>query len=161
MTFGEKLYKLRKERGLSQEDLAVQITVSRQTVSRWEQGASLPDAENILQLCKLFGISADYLMNERIEKDSDIPIVQKTLAAEEEKKYMQMLKAYRIMALVFGVISVLVLFLTIQSNLEHLGVIMWSSIILKCSVFVIVTLSSVAMSIVYKKKLNKLKGNCK
>ena len=76
MTFGEKLHKLRKERGLSQEDLAAQIAVSRQAVSRWEQGTSLPDTENILQLCKLFGISADYLMNEDIEKDSDIPIVQ-------------------------------------------------------------------------------------
>lgn len=64
MTFGEKLLKLRKENGLSQEKLATQLAVSRQAVSRWEMGTSLPDVENIIQLSKLFGVSADYLIRD-------------------------------------------------------------------------------------------------
>ena len=50
MTFGEKLTGLRKREGLSQEALAEQLGVSRQAVSRWEQGAALPDAAKLLPL---------------------------------------------------------------------------------------------------------------
>ena len=74
MTFGEKILKLRKERGLSQEDLAMQITVSRQAVSRWEKETSTPDTENIVQLCKLFNVSSDYLLNDNYEENVDVPV---------------------------------------------------------------------------------------
>ena len=74
MTFGEKIFKLRKERGLSQEDLAMQITVSRQAVSRWEKETSTPDTENIVQLCKLFNVSSDYLLNDNYEENVDVPV---------------------------------------------------------------------------------------
>lgn len=61
-SMGERLLDLRKRRGLSQEQLATQLSVSRQTISRWEMGTSLPDTQNILQLCKIFEVSADYLL---------------------------------------------------------------------------------------------------
>jgi len=59
MTFGEKLTTLRKQHGLSQEDLAEKLSVSRQAVSRWELDSTLPDAENLLQISKLFSVSID------------------------------------------------------------------------------------------------------
>lgn len=62
-TMGERLLDLRKRRGLSQEELAAQLSVSRQTISRWEMGTSKPDTQNILQLCKIFDVSADYLLS--------------------------------------------------------------------------------------------------
>ena len=62
MNFNEKLLSLRKAAGISQDTLARQLGVSRQAVSRWEVGSALPDASNILQLSKLFGVSADYLL---------------------------------------------------------------------------------------------------
>ena len=62
MKFGEKLTGLRKSRGMSQEELASQISVSRQAVSRWESGDTMPDAANIVQLGRLFEVTTDYLL---------------------------------------------------------------------------------------------------
>lgn len=62
MTFGEKIQALRKSRGWSQEQLAEQINVSRQALSKWENGTSVPDTNNVVQLAKLFGVSTDYLL---------------------------------------------------------------------------------------------------
>ena len=70
MTFGEKLLKLRKQNGLSQEELASQLTVSRQAISRWEMGSSMPDVENVTQLSKLFGVSYEYLLNDEYENEN-------------------------------------------------------------------------------------------
>lgn len=62
MNMGEKIFKLRKARGWSQEELAEQLGVTRQAVSRWESGSAKPDADKISALCNTFGISADYLL---------------------------------------------------------------------------------------------------
>ena len=67
MTFGEKLQALRKARGWSQEELATQINVSRQALTKWESGASVPDTENVVALSRLFGVSTDYLLLENGE----------------------------------------------------------------------------------------------
>lgn len=67
MTLGEKLLYLRKNKGLSQEQLAAHVTVSRQAVSKWELGESLPDTENVIQLTKIFNVSADFLLNDEID----------------------------------------------------------------------------------------------
>ena len=76
MTFGEKILRLRKEKGLSQEELALQITVSRQAVSRWEKEISTPDTENIVQLCKLFNVSSDYLLNDDYNENAASPVIE-------------------------------------------------------------------------------------
>lgn len=62
MTFAEKLVRLRKREGLSQEALAEALRVSRQAVSRWETNESLPDTEKVMQLCRILGVSADELL---------------------------------------------------------------------------------------------------
>lgn len=67
MTFGEKLQKLRRESGLSQEKLAEQLNVSRQAVSRWELGTASPDVDNIVRLSKFFQVPIEYLMLEDCE----------------------------------------------------------------------------------------------
>ena len=64
MNFSEKLIRLRKREGISQEELASYLEVSRQAVSRWEQGAALPDAGNLLKLRQRFGVSLDWLLEE-------------------------------------------------------------------------------------------------
>ncbi|MCI8789758.1 MAG: helix-turn-helix transcriptional regulator [Lachnospiraceae bacterium] len=58
MTLSEKILDLRKQQGMSQENLAEKLGVSRQAVSRWEVGSALPDASNIRQLSRLFGVTA-------------------------------------------------------------------------------------------------------
>ena len=62
MTLGEKIQRLRKETGLSQEALAEKINVTRQTVSKWECNQSSPDLDFIAQLSDIFNVSADYLI---------------------------------------------------------------------------------------------------
>ena len=88
MDIAEKIIKLRKESGWSQEDLAEKLYVSRQAISRWENGTALPDAQNILQISKLFHVTTDYLLNEDYESDRDIPAV-KTATAETEALFIK------------------------------------------------------------------------
>ena len=64
MTIGEKILNLRKARGWSQEELAERIGVTRQAVSRWESDSAKPDADKIITVCDLFGVSADYLLRD-------------------------------------------------------------------------------------------------
>jgi transcriptional regulator with XRE-family HTH domain len=83
MKLSDKLITLRKENGWSQEDFAEKLDVSRQAISRWENGTALPDAQNILQISKLFNVTADYLLNDDYEGETDISAVEE--AAEEAK----------------------------------------------------------------------------
>ena len=84
MNLAEKISKLRKEKGWTQEELADRLNVSRQAVSRWENGSALPDAQNILQLSKLFGVTTDYLLHDDYENDGDIPIVRDAMQKTED-----------------------------------------------------------------------------
>lgn len=96
MTFGEKLLKLRKEQGLSQEGLAERLSVSRQAVSRWENEGILPDCGNLLELSRLFGVSTDYLLHDDYQSDGDLPAVrhaQTRLAKEKERQGVLLLLA--------------------------------------------------------------------
>lgn len=72
MMIGEKIFSLRKARGWSQEELAEQIGVTRQALSRWEAGTSTPDAEKIIDICDLFGVSADYLLREHYSGQGEV-----------------------------------------------------------------------------------------
>ena len=65
MEIRDKLIALRKRNGCSQEELAEKLGVSRQAVGRWETGTALPDAENLRNLGYVFGVSVDYLLNDR------------------------------------------------------------------------------------------------
>ena len=67
----EKLRKLRIARQLSQEQLADKLQVSRQAISKWELGESIPDTENLILLSKFYGVSIDYLLLNEL-KDSSI-----------------------------------------------------------------------------------------
>lgn len=79
MKLSEKILNLRKARKMSQEELADNLGVSRQAVSRWEVGSALPDASNILQLSKLFGVSADYLLNDDYKGEAPSSVKDRTV----------------------------------------------------------------------------------
>lgn len=66
MEFYEKLKKLRKENGMSQEDFADQLGVSRQAVSKWENGQGYPETDKLLLISNLFHVSLDYLLKEEL-----------------------------------------------------------------------------------------------
>ena len=77
MRFQEKLINLRKANRLTQEQLAEKLSVSRQAVSRWEAGDSAPDMYNLQAICRHFGVSADYLINDDLTSENDTPLAQK------------------------------------------------------------------------------------
>lgn len=64
MTLGEKIIDLRKKRGLSQEDLAITLGVSRQAVSKWEVGDATPDTEKVVALAEYFDVTTDWLLRD-------------------------------------------------------------------------------------------------
>ena len=63
----EKIYKLRKKSGLSQEQLAEQLDVSRQAISKWESGMAVPESEKLIAISNYFGVSVDYLLKDDTE----------------------------------------------------------------------------------------------
>lgn len=69
MQLSNKIERLRKRKGWSQEELANQIGVSRQAVFKWESGMNTPDLEKIKKLVKLFNVSYDFLLNDELDID--------------------------------------------------------------------------------------------
>lgn len=76
MNIGEKIHQIRKLSGMTQEELAEKMNVSRQTVSKWETGASAPDLENAIRLCELFQISLNDFMRggQSMEQETKITL---------------------------------------------------------------------------------------
>ena len=75
MNFGEKLTSLRKQKGLSQEELGYKLNVTRQTVSKWELGQTTPEMDKLVEMSKIFGVTLDELTNET-ESNNDVEIIE-------------------------------------------------------------------------------------
>ena len=72
MILADKIITLRKKAGWSQEELAVQLGVTRQSVSKWEGAQSVPDLDKVVQMSRLFGVSTDYLLKDELEEEEFI-----------------------------------------------------------------------------------------
>ena len=81
MTLGEKLKEIRKRFGLSQEQLAEIMNVSRQTITKWENDGGTPDVTNLQELSKVFGITVDYLLND----ENGLPALSMTKELDKNK----------------------------------------------------------------------------
>ena len=101
MDFNNRLYQLRKQKGLSQEELANRLNVSRQTVSKWEVGDSTPDMEKLIAISDLFDVSLDKLVmgkedepqNPTTTKSELVTVLnEKVLTSNNKKKAKSVLK---------------------------------------------------------------------
>jgi len=94
MILADKIIDLRKKAGWSQEELAQQLGVSRQSVSKWEGAQSIPDIDKILQMSRIFGVSTDYLLKDEIELPAEEPAAADSTPAlrrvsmEEASRYL-------------------------------------------------------------------------
>ncbi len=92
MILADKIIKLRKKNGWSQEELAEKMNVSRQAVSKWEGAQTIPDLEKILQLSTLFGVTTDYLLKDESEDEefTDDPSDERLrqISVEEATAYL-------------------------------------------------------------------------
>ena len=86
--FGENLQFYRKKKNMTQEQLADQLEVSRQTVSKWEAGASYPEMEKILQLCDLFSCSMDTLLRENASEQEIEDTQSYEIHMEKRRKHI-------------------------------------------------------------------------
>lgn len=97
MNFSEKVMVLRKKKGWSQEELADKLDISRQSVSKWESGTSIPDIDKIIMLSQLFAVSTDYLLKEETEEAE--PAELEVVSEEAEAKIVSMEEADRFLNL--------------------------------------------------------------
>ena len=72
MNFKDNLKKIRKDNNLSQEELAEKLNVTRQSVSKWESGAAYPEMDKVIQICKMFNVNIDDLLNKDIKEVNEI-----------------------------------------------------------------------------------------
>lgn len=71
MLLADKIVTLRKRAGWSQEELAAQLGVSRQSVSKWEGAQSVPDMQKVVQMSRLFGVTTDFLLKDELSEEED------------------------------------------------------------------------------------------
>ena len=144
MTFSEKIINLRKAHGWSQEDFAEKLNVSRQAISRWENDGAFPDALNILQISKLFGVTTDYLLNDDYTSDKDIPVV-KNATQETDNIILKKKQGHFTAAICFTLASFCwIMALAYSSNTFQLG--------LFCFALAFCTVNAVVQFVLYSKK---------
>ena len=131
MKFGDNLKKLRKNKKMSQEELAEKVNVSRQSVSKWENGEAYPEMNNILELCKIFHCNIGELVNDNIidlhALDEEVKMSVVKFKEEKQKKMKGLSKAIIVISRIskivvticIPIIALLMLFTpTIVNDLE-------------------------------------------
>jgi transcriptional regulator with XRE-family HTH domain len=119
MILADKLIRLRKKNGWSQEELAEKMNVSRQAVSKWESAQAVPDLEKILQLGRLFGVTTDYLLKDELEDEEftneDVDLGVKRINITQANEFIEWRKsaakriAVATFLCIFSVIPLLIL----------------------------------------------------
>lgn len=131
MIFADKLIQLRKKSGWSQEELAEQMNVSRQSVSKWEGAQTIPDLEKIVRLSELFGVSTDYLLKDElgsadVAEPAEEPSTIRRVSMEEANAFLAA-KALTAKPIAFGVFlcitsPVMLILLAAMSEVSRYGI---------------------------------------
>lgn len=121
MKFGENLYNLRKKQKISQEKLAEKIGVSRQSVSKWENGTAYPEMNRIFELCKIFHCKLNDLVNDNIldfdSLDKEVKMSVVKFNKEKQKKLKIVSKTISIFSKMLQVITIIISAVMIMSML--------------------------------------------
>lgn len=123
--FAENLKTLRKAKGLSQEELAIRLNVVRQTVSKWEKGLSVPDADLLIRLSDIFEVSVSELLGAKIENGAEINAVADQLSRINEQLAIKNRRSRRIwktVAIVFAA------FIVVSILLSVLGIVTFNNL---------------------------------
>lgn len=121
MKFGENLYNLRKKQKISQEKLAEKIGVSRQSVSKWENGTAYPEMNRIFELCKMFHCKLNDLVNDNIldfdSLDKEVKMSVVKFNKEKQNKLKIVSKTISIFSKILQVITIIISAVMIMSML--------------------------------------------
>ena len=85
MTLGERIYKLRTEKEMSQGDLADALVVSRQSISKWETNGSVPELDKLIKLSEIFGVSLDELILDKKNQEAKPEAEPKVIYVERQE----------------------------------------------------------------------------
>lgn len=114
----ENLKVLRKNKGYSQEQLAVRLNVVRQTISKWEKGLSVPDAEMLTEIAEVFSVSVNELLGNDIEQETNkdtLEVIAQELAKLNELMAIEQQKKGKTKKKVVEIIGIILLVLFISS----------------------------------------------
>lgn len=123
--FGENLKNLRKQKGLSQEELAERLHIVRQTVSKWEKGLSVPDADLLIRIAEIFETSVSTLLGDTIEPSNDKNIVAEkleqlnTLLSERNRRSRRIWKAVVITLISIATVMILLFILNFSVTQKY------------------------------------------
>jgi len=123
----ENLKTLRKEKGFSQEELAIRLNVVRQTISKWEKGLSVPDADMLQRISEIFEVPVQTLLGTRIETEAGQNELVEQLARINEQLAIKNRRARRIwrtiagvlIALLVSIILIIVLSYSMRVHVNH------------------------------------------
>ena len=146
MTIGERIQMLRKNNGLSQEDLAKKLLVSRQTVSQWETDQTIPSVDNIYRLKEILNVSFDELMSdekaEKEETEKEKPLEEYEYISDEDeiKAVMNFASNFNIKKIIFLFVFLIVIFIYgiyIETNEMSLGLLIGVIFMFAVQVFLV------------------------
>ncbi len=116
MNIGNKIYTLRKKANLSQEELALKLSVTRQTISKWELGETSPDIKQAKELSKIFKISLDELC------DNDIKDIMQEKISNTERLAGLTIKILKVMGILFVILLIIDIISFIFFNITNINV---------------------------------------
>lgn len=116
MSIKEQLIHLRNINGLSQEDLAEKLNVTRQSVSKWEVGETMPDTDKLIKISEIFNVSTDYLLKgidnvSNNKSKASVELSKEIKETMENINKMSKLKRYIIGLIFIGIILIIIIFL--------------------------------------------------
>ena len=167
MILADKIIALRKREGWSQEELAEQLGVTRQSVSKWEGAQSVPDIDRILMMARLFGVSTDYLLKDELETaeslgdtvEPSLPPVRR-VSMEEASRYLDIRRADApkiALATFLCIISpVCLLMLSVMSETPRYGISEGAAVGIGVSALLIMVAAAVAVFIKCASRVKEL-----
>ena len=123
--FSENLKLFRKTKGYSQEELAIRLSVVRQTISKWEKGLSEPDADMIIRIAEVFEVSVSEIMGAKIDNENDINIVAEQLSRINEQLAIKNRRSHRIWKTVAVIIGAII---AVNIILMIIGLVLFSTV---------------------------------
>ena len=118
--FKENLKTLRKVKGLSQEELAIRLNVVRQTVSKWEKGLSVPDADLLIRIAEIFEVTVSELLGAKLESEKELNDVAEQLSRINEQLAIRNRRARRVwktIAIIFAAIVLINIIILVLAGL--------------------------------------------
>jgi putative transcriptional regulator len=106
----ENLKRLRKRKGLSQQELAARLHVVRQTVSKWEKGLSVPDADMLIRIADIFEVSVSELLGAKLDNEKDIDLVAEQLSRINEQLAIKNRRAHLVWKTIGVIVALIVAF---------------------------------------------------